>query len=238
MLSLTGYKGNVKKVSTVLSNDPSMPQIKLTLRGKVSTFIDVLPDKVVLFRGRSGSIAPKTIEIIGKKAPFRITDIVSDLEGRVSHELKTVQEGKSYQLTLTNLLNSGDYNGHVWLKTDLPQREYVVLRVSGFIEGEISVKPRILIIGKFSSEHPVRSGEVQVVSNSGKPFKITRLTYDEKLLQVTEQPLTDKVGYRLEVKPRLESGSRSAQQRTTLSVETDLAPEGKQEIAIQIMNAQ
>ena len=238
MLSLTGYKGNVKKVTTVQSNDPSTPQVKLTLQGKVSTFIDVLPDKVVSFRGRGGSVAPKTIELIGKKAPFRVTGVVSDLEGRVSHELKTIQEGRSYQLTLTNLLISGDYAGHVWVKTDLPQREHVVLRVSGFIEGDISVKPRTLIIGKLSAQQPVRSGEVQVVSNNGKPFKITRLTYDEKLLQVTEQPLTDKVGYRLEVKPKQESASRGVQQRTTLSIETDLAPEGKQEITIQLMNAQ
>jgi hypothetical protein len=122
VLNLTGNKGSVKKVSTVQSNDPSTPQVKLTMQGKVSTFIDILPDKVVLFRGRAAPVAPKTIELIGKKVSFRITDIVSDLEGRVAHELKTIQEGRSYQITLTNVLNSGDYGGHLWVKTDLPQR--------------------------------------------------------------------------------------------------------------------
>jgi len=238
VLDLTGYKGNIKKVSSVQCNDPSTPQIKLTLQGKVSTFIDILPDKTVLFRGHAASIAPKTIEVIGKKAPFHITDILSDLEGRVSHELKTTQEGRSYQLTLTNLLHSGDYAGHFWVKTDLPQREYVVIQVSGSIEGEISLKPKTLIIGKLSAQQPVRLGEVQVVANSGKPFKITRLTYDEKLLEVMQHPLTDKVGYRLEIKPKMVSAPQGAQERTTLSVETDLAPEGKQEVMIQLMSSQ
>ncbi len=238
MLDTSGYKGNVKKVSTVQSNDPSTPQIKLTLQGRISTFIDVLPDKVVVFRGRATSIAPKSIEIIGKKLPFRITDIVSDLEGRVAHELKTVEEGRHYRITLTNLLHAGDYGGHLWVKTDLPQREHIAIRVSASIEGEISIKPRTLILGKLSAQQPVRTAEVQVVSNSGKPFKITRLSYDEKLIQIAKHPLTDKVGYRLEVSPKMESVPRGSPQRTTLSVETDLAPEGRQEVTIQIMNAQ
>jgi hypothetical protein len=238
ILDLTGYKGNVKKVATVQSNDPSTPQIKLTLQGRVSTFIDILPDKTVLFRGHATSIAPKTIEIIAKKAPFRITGIVSDLEGRVAHELNTIQEGRRYQITLTNLLGSGDYGGHFWVKTDLPQREHIVLRVSGSVEGEVSINPRTLIIGKLSAQQPVRSGEVQAVANSGNRFKITRLAYDETLLEVTPHPLTDKVGYRLEIKPRMENAPRRAQQRATLSVETDLSPESSHEVVIQIMNAQ
>lgn len=238
MLDTSGYKGNVKKVSTVQSNDPSTPQIKLTLQGKISTFIDVLPDKMVVFRGRAASITPKTVEIVGRKVPFRITDIISDLEGRVAHELKTIQEGRSYQITLTNLVDSGDYGGNLWVKTDLPQREHIAIRVSGSIEGEISVKPRTVIIGKLSTQQPVRSAEIQIVSNSGRSFKITRLSYDEKLIQIAEHPLTDKVGYRLEISPKMESVPRGSQQRTTLSVETDLVPEVKQEVTIQLMSAQ
>jgi hypothetical protein len=85
-------KGNVKKVSTVQCNDPSTHQVKLTRQGKVSTFIDILPDKAVLFQGHAASMAPKTVEIIGKNAPFRVTDVISDLEGRVAHELILVND--------------------------------------------------------------------------------------------------------------------------------------------------
>jgi hypothetical protein len=84
----------------------------------------------------------------------------------------------------------------------------------------------------------VRSGEVLVVANSNKPFKITRLTFDEKLLQVTQQPLKDKSGYRLEVRSRLENLSPGARQQTALAIETDLAPEGKNEVLIQLLNSQ
>jgi hypothetical protein len=79
---------------------------------------------------------------------------------------------------------------------------------------------------------------VLVIGNSGKPFKITRLTHDEKLMSLSQHPLTDKNGYRIEITPKLENLPKGARQQTVLTVETDLTPDASQEVTIQVLSVQ
>jgi hypothetical protein len=236
-LNLTGYKGRVSKTSTLECNDPSEQRWKLVMQGTVKAFIEISPSSSVSFRGRAEKLEPKTIELVGSSLPFHITGIQSNLEGRVAHELETIEEGKKYRLKLSNLLKQGDYNDSLWLHTDLPQKPYVMVRVIGAVEGEISVNPKTLFIGKMSAKQPVRSGSVLVIGSSGKPFKITKLTHDERFIAVTQTSLTDQNGYRLEITPKLEKLSPGARQQTVISIETDLVPEGRSEVLIHVLNA-
>lgn len=233
-----GYKGSVKKTTTVKCNDTRTPQMQLVMEGNVRTLIDVLPGNTLSFRGRAEGLERKTIDLVGSVMPYHIRKIQSNLEGRVAHELETVEEGKRYRLKVSNLIQQGDYSGSLWLQTDLPQKPDIMIRITGAVEGDVTVNPKTLFIGKMSAQQPVRSGNVLVIGNSGKPFKITRLTHDEKIIAVTQHPLADKNGYRLEITPKLENLSPGARQQTVLSIETDLTPEGKNEVLIQIINTQ
>lgn len=233
-----GYKGSVKKTTTVKCNDPQTPQLQLVMRGTVRTLIDVLPGNTISFRGSAVSLDTKTIDLVGGALPFHIKNIKTDLEGRVAHELESVEDGRRYRLKVSNLLKQGDYRGSLWLQTDLPQKPDVIIRITGAVEGEISITPKTLFIGKMSAQQPVKSGSVLVIGNSGKPFKITKMAHDGKFVAVSQHPLADKNGYRLEITPKLENLSPGARQQTLLTIETDLAPEGKQEVVIQLMNVQ
>jgi hypothetical protein len=237
-VQLVGYKGSVKKTTTVKCNDPEMPQWQLVMQGNVRTLIDVLPGNTLIFRGRAEGLESKTIDLVGSAVPFHIRKIQSNLEGRVAHELETVEEGKRYRLKVSSLVRQGDYSGSLWLQTDLPQKPDIMIRITGAVEGEVTVSPKTLFIGKMSALQPARSGTVLVIGNSGKPFKITKLQYDEKLASVTQHPLTDQNGYRLEIASKLEGLSQGARQQTVLSIETDLEPEGRSEVVIQVFNAQ
>ncbi|MCU0574604.1 MAG: hypothetical protein MUC41_16655 [Syntrophobacteraceae bacterium] len=226
----------MRKITTVKCNDPHKPQLELVMQGTVRTLIEALPANTLSFRGRAGKLEPKTIELVGGPFPFRITHTQSNLEGRVAHELETVEEGKKYRLKVSNLVKEGDYSGALWLHTDLPQKPYVTIRITGAVEGEVSVNPKTLFIGKMSAQQPARSGSVVVSGNTGKPFQITRLNHDEKLITVTQHPIEGQNGYRLEITPRLEDLPPGARMQTVLTVETDLAPGGKNEVLIQLFN--
>lgn len=219
-------------------NDPNLRRRQLVMYGTVKAFIDVHPNSTVSFRGSAERLEPKTVELVGSSIPFHITKVQTNLDGRVAHELETVEEGMRYRFTVSNLVKQGDYSGSLWLHTDLPEKPYVMVRVNGSVDGEISVNPKTLFIGKMSARQPIKSGNVLVIGNSGKPFKIIRLTHDEKFIAVTQQALADKNGYRLEITPKFESVSPGARKQTALAIETDLAPEAKQEVMIQIMNTQ
>ena len=235
-VNLSGYKGKVRKITTVTCNDPHRPQLELVMQGTVRTLIDVLPANTLVFRGRAEKLDPKAIELVGGPFPFHITRIQSNLEGRVAHELETVEEGKRYRLKVSNLVHEGDYSGALWLHTDLPQKPYVMVRVTGAVEGEISVSPKTLFIGRLSTHQGVRSGSVLVIGTRGKPFTLTRLDHDESMVAVTQTHLPEQNGYRLEVKPKVENLSPGDRRQTVISIETDLTPGQRHDVTIHIMN--
>lgn len=237
-VNLTGYKGRVSKTSTLECNDPNVRRWQLAMYGTVKAFIDVHPNSTVSFRGSSERLEPKTVDLVASSIPFHITEIQTNLEGKVAQELEIVEEGMRYRLKISNLVKQGDYTGSMWLHTDLPQKPYVMIRVNGSVEGELSVNPKTLFIGRMSARQPVKSGSVLVIGNSGKPFKITRLTHDAKFIAVSQQALADKNGYRLEITPKVDSVSPGTRKQTALTIETDLAPEATQEVMIQLVNTQ
>lgn len=236
-LNLKGYQGIIKKTATVFSNDPARSRMVLTMQGKVKSLIDVRPTASVSFRGLPDQLQESTIDIVGTTPQaFQIIKTESTLDQKVKYELATVEEGKHYRLKISNLLKQGNYNGIIKCVTDLPQKPEVIVRITGYIEGEISVKPQTVLIGKLTAQQPVRVGKVVVMSNRGKPFQISKLTYDERLLQVTQQPIPNEQGYSLEITPKLDSMPSGKREQTLLSVETDATPSDKYEVQVHVMN--
>ena len=204
-VDLKGYQGTVTKSATVVSNDPQNSRTVLVVKATVKNVIEVRPAGTVSFRGMADQQTEKAIDIIGASELFHITSVESNLEEKIAYRLETVEEGKQYRLKVSNRLQQGRYSGFIKLHTDLVQKSDVVIRVSGLIEGEISVNPNSVPVGKLAAQQPVRSGKVQVVSNRNKPFRITKLIYDERLIQVSQQPLPNQSGFSLEVTPVMQN---------------------------------
>jgi hypothetical protein len=236
-VNLKGYQGNVKKSATVFSNDPQNPRFILTLQGTVKALIDVRPSTNVSFRGMAEQLGDQTIELVSVSTPFQIQKLGTDLEEKIAYQLETVEDGKHYRLKVSNRLKSGNYNGFIKLSTDMPKKPDIIVRVNGYIEGEIGVKPQTLLVGKLSPQQPVRTGKVLVVSNRNKPFQIKQLSFDEKLLQVSQQPLPNATGFTLEIIPNPQNVPVGGRQNTILTIETDAAPEEKQEVQIHVFNS-
>ena len=236
-LDLKGYHGKVSKTAMVNCNDPRAFRTSLAMSGNVKALIDIRPTDMVSFRGMAEQLTESTIELVGESLPFHFTNVENSLEGKVAHKLETVEEGKHYRLKLTNLVKQDSYAGYMILHTDLAQKSEIKIRVNGIIEGMISVKPKTLLVGKLASEQPVRSGKVIVVSNSNKPFKITKLIHDVNVVSVTQKPLPDRMGFSVEVTPRLENIPPGSRRQSVLGIETDEASEEKCEVQVQVFNA-
>ncbi len=236
-LNLKGLQGKLSKTATVYSNDPANPQITLKLDGTVTALIEVKPTTNVVFRGMLDQISESVLQLTSTTQPFRITSVDTNINDNIDYKLDTITDGKEYRLRITNKTRRGNFAGYVRLVTDLAQKPDVLIRVNGFIEGELSIKPQTLLIGRLSTNQPERLGKVVVTSNRNKPFHITRLVYDEKLMTVSQSPLEKDSGYSLEISPKLDGVPVGARRQTSLVVETDLTPGDKDEIQIHLFNS-
>ncbi len=233
---LGGYKGEVRKTATVESNDPTGRTVSLVMQGKVRTLIDVTPSTSIYFKGRAAEISLTGIEITGTSVPFGISKIESNLDGKIRYELQTVEAGRRYRLEIANLLRVGTYGGFIKLTTDLPQKREIVVRVNGSIQGQLRTSPGSVFIGRLQASEPERTGRIEVVSTEGRPFKITKLTYDERLIEVTREPLPHQAGFSLALIAKLENVRPATRESTPLIVETDLAPDEIHEVHVQVVN--
>ncbi len=234
-LNLRNFQGKVLKKVTIQSNDPNNPELIVRMEGTVQAIIDVKPSTNILFRGMAGQLSESVLDLVGS-TPFHISGNESNLGENIAYKLETVVEGEHYRLRVSNNISHGNYGGFIRLNTDLAQKPDILIRVSGFIEGEISAKPQNILIGKLCAGQPDRVGRVVVISNRNKPFEITRLTYDQDLMSVWQETLEDQTGFILEIQPKLESVPVGSRKQATLKIETDLSPDEKVEVLVNVLN--
>ncbi len=234
-VNLKNFQGKVLKKATVLSNDPNNPEMIVRVEGTVQAIIDVKPSTNILFRGMPDQLSESVLDMEGS-TPFHISGSETNLSENIAYTLETVLEGKHYRLRVSNKISHGNYGGFIRLNTDLAQKPDIIIRVSGFIEGEISAKPQNILIGKLCTGQPERVGRVVVVSNRNKPFEITRLTYDQNLMSVWQETLEDQTGFILEVQPKLENVPTGSRKQAVLKIETDLSPDAKVEVMVNVLN--
>jgi hypothetical protein len=235
-VNLKGFQGHVKKTATILSDDPENPRVVLQVEGAVKPLIEVLPEKLVYFQGLADNMAEKNIHLVSTSKKFHILRMDDNLEKKVSYKIETVEEEKHYILRVSNNAARGSYRGSITLYTDFAEKPELTVWVNGFIEGEIGVRPRVLVVGRLSPDQGVISAKVLVLDNKNRAFKIAKCTYDERVISVRQEPLPDGPGFSLDVSPRMENITPGSRIKTTMTIETDLAAEGKQEVEVQAIN--
>ena len=234
-VDLRGYNGPIRKDAMVISDDPEQSSLKLTVMGTVKQLFQVRPGTNLSFRGTAEQAKETVIELIGTGQPFQISKMESNLEGKISYQLQTVTPKQHYQLKVNNLLKEGSYSGYIILTSDLPRGQIPTIRVSGNIEGEISLAPKSIFLGKLPQEL-IESKTVNVRSNRKKPFQITNLNYDANLLKVEAQPLPDKSVHNLVVSVKIANVPSGNTTGTAITFQTDLDPQAKQEIQVRLAN--
>jgi len=219
-----------------LSDDPANPRMVVQVEGTVKPLIEVLPEKVVYFQGLADGMADKSIDLITTSKMFHIRRVDDNLANKVSYSVETVEEGRHYRLRVSNNTSLGSYRGSITLYTDFAEKPELTVWVNGFIEGEIAIRPKALVIGRLSPDQGVITAKVLVLDNKNKAFTIIKCSYDERLISVRQQPLPDGSGFSLEVTPKMDNIPSGSRIKTVLAVETDVVTEGKLEAEIQAIN--
>jgi hypothetical protein len=225
----------VSKTATVISNDRKQRNLILTMQGRVKPLIEVRPNRYVQLQGPAEQLTPVEVELIANPQPFQVQKTEDNLHGKVSYKLDTLEDGRRYRLLVANQAGEGNYAGFIKIFTDHPQKPELIVRVNGRVEGKITIKPSAVVVGRPNAQQPVRPGKVLIVNNRGDSFKITRMTYDRRLLEVTQEPLHGQAGYVLEIKPRMENIPSGTRSETSLGVETDM-PGEKKEVKVHVVN--
>lgn len=235
-VNLHNYQGTVHKSATVYSNDPQRPQLNLDVKALVRSLIEVKPTNVLLFRGFAEQLKPQVVDLISNGVPFRILKTDNSVPQQIAVELETVEEGKHYRLRVTNIATSGNYSGHIVCRTDLPKRPELRIALTGVIETDVSVSPLALLIGRTASEQPLRTGEIVVRNNRKTGFRISKLSYDDQLITLSQEPLPEGDGYVLKVNPRLESIPKGEHRVATVTIETDSKSGTKDQVRVNVVN--
>ncbi len=235
-MKLKGFQGYVKKTATVLSDDPANPRMVVLVEGTVKPLIEVRPEKTVYFQGTADSLDEKTIDLITTSNMFHIRKVDDTLDKKVIYKLETVEDGKHYRLRVSNNTLLGSYRGSITVYTDFAEKPELTIWVNGSIEGEIGIRPKVLVVGRISLDQGIITGKVLVVDNKNKAFKIVKCMWDERLIHVRQEPFPNEPGFSLEVTPKMENIPPGSRIPTVLRVETDVPSEGKLEVQVQAIN--
>jgi len=219
-----------------LSDDPANPRVVLLIEGTVKPLIEALPEKTVYFQGIADTINEKTVDLVTTSKTFHIRKVDDTLGQNVIYKLETVEDGKHYRLTISNNTRMGNYRGSITAYTDMAEKPELTTWVNGSIEGEIGIRPRILVVGRLSIDQGIITGKVLVVDNKNKAFKIVKCMWDERLIDVRQEPVPSGPGFSLEVTPKMENIPLGSRIPTVLRVETDVPSEGKLEVQVQAIN--
>ena len=219
-----------------MSDDPANPRMVILVEGTVKPLIEVRPEKTIYFQGTADGLNEKTIDLITTSNVFHIRKVDDNLDKKVLYRLETVEDGKHYRLRVSNNTWRGDYRGSITLYTDFAEKPELFIWVNGSIEGEIGIRPKVLVVGRLSLDQGIITGKVLVVDNKNKTFQIVRCMYDERVIHVSQKPFANQPGFSLEVTPKMENIPPGSRIPTVLTVETDVPSEGKLEVQVQAIN--
>ncbi len=127
--------GEFQKRTVVWSNDSDRRSVALFLNGVVKPLISLEPGGYVGLWGAKGQVAAEAIEITNNHTtPIKITAIENELTENVRWRLEEVKPGYSYRLEIEDISeNAGEYTGHLYVRTDYPQKPEFVIIVNGYI---------------------------------------------------------------------------------------------------------
>ena len=134
----------MQKKATIHSNDPSRPQLVLTVRGQVDKFAQITPEHVII-RGYAGeSLRRKVTVKPSSENPFSITKVKAKhgKNIKIAWKQEDTPQGKTWVIEVENTRTSkGRYKDTLFLFTDSSLRPKIPVQV----RGSIAAQPNKLI---------------------------------------------------------------------------------------------
>lgn len=177
--------GKFSKSASINCNDPKHPKLKIRLKGEIKNYISVKPSSRIYLAGTEGDIISKSVKIIQHEdSPLKITQIESDIDDKINYELKSVVEGKEYELMVkTQKGLQGRSRGKITLTTNSKKKPNLEIRVNTNLRDILTVAPTALFFGNINIT-PKPGGppaklnltkKITITKEKGDPVKIEKL---------------------------------------------------------------
>jgi len=199
-----GTYGKRKFKAAIYCNDPARSVIVLKARAQIIPMVTLTPDRV-FFRDMVGRdlLQEIRIETSGQR-PMTLQLASYDLENKISVVLESLAEGKCYRLSVKNHVSTpGSYRGRIFLRSDHPGRERIVIPVFAHLTPPVAVYPSQLVLdtgrcpacrasGRFS-------GTLVVRAHDHESLQILSVEPNPKGLNFEIEPLISDCAYRLSI---------------------------------------
>lgn len=127
--------GSMADYVLVRTDHPEQPEVKIAVSGLVRPIISVAPRVADFGRRELTEPQSKSLEVKNQgEADVEVTEVTSDVAG-LEAELEAIEEGRHYRvnLTLTDALPKGDFEGRLTIKTSSPRQPVVEIPLRGTI---------------------------------------------------------------------------------------------------------
>ena len=209
-LNTKGYQGTLHQSAVVYSNDPKHPQIRLAVNVHVKVPISVHPRGVML-DGFVGDEIKQGVTIRAhEKQPLILESTQLSLPKKVAYELKSVEEGRLYQLILRNISKKEEdkYSGSITLKTNYSQKPEITVVFLGYIKRNLQCTPETINFGRIDTAHLVKQKRVEsfyqqsvtVTLHQGENLKIEKIEINEALFETQVKEIKPGKSYRIYVR--------------------------------------
>ena len=149
MINSTNRKGQLRQSASILSNDPQKPKTEISITALVKQYIGIDPSVQIKLKGFAGERPSKKVTITSyERQPLKISDITSTIEDKVTYELNTIEEGKTYSFEVNTRSGIKEtFRGKIVLKTNSQKKPEIALIISGQLNKEVIVAPPYLYFG-------------------------------------------------------------------------------------------
>jgi hypothetical protein len=243
-LKTTEYQGKVQKSAVVYTNDPDQPQTTLLISGRVNPSIAVEPPAVLL-EGVVSEDIRRTVTIRSNEPQALTLDPVQGTDAdKVAYELKTIEDGREYQLVIRNISKRQDrYAGFIALKTNYAHKPELEIGYMGAIKTKIDYNPQKLTFTPYKKTDPktgVRetyfpSRTIHLSLVDGMNLTIEKLEFNRNYFEIDTVETVAKIQYQLNVRVKLEA-LPTGLLREELKVYTNIESEPVLSIPLEVRN--
>jgi uncharacterized protein DUF1573 len=234
LLDTASFNGAISKGVTVTTNDPSTPEIQLTLKLSVQPYIMVKPGyaRFTTVQGESKEGVITQTLWASDEAPFNVVKVESPQPGltlsfREAKEEERKPEGKGKQwlvdIKLANSAPVGPLANYVSVYTDHPKQKIVQIPVTGIVRPVIAVTPPVADFGRVELKEPLTKA-INVRNFATEAINVTKVDSSVKGIVTEIKPVEAGREYlvRLTLKPEMAKGQFT--DRLTLHTDSAKVP--------------
>jgi hypothetical protein len=208
-------RGKFTKSATIRSNDPEHPSYRIKLKGTIKNYITVHPSPRAYLTGFEGDTLSQILTMsTNEEEPLTITNITSTLDDHITYEIKTLLEGKSYELTVTTREDVKDRAiGTITLTTSSKQKPKLEIPVRINFKNELTISPSTLFFGSLpltsSTQEALFTKQIRVRKERGEPLAIEKIIPSSDFIKTAIETTVEGKRYSITVtleKDKLQKG--------------------------------